>query len=128
MPFGANFFVSPTGSKHLREMKTSTNDKNQWPSRHPPIFLKWWTITLLYVYCSGLQTRITAEKHTSDSQQQAMQQLIYASTLGLNWPELPKMWGRSNLYCQLLTKNEQLANHSPYPSYSPYPSSLVKQC
>ena len=41
MRFGATFFVSSTGSKHLGEMKTSTNDENQWPSRHPPIFLKW---------------------------------------------------------------------------------------
>ena len=26
MRFGANFFVSPTGSRHLGEMKTNTND------------------------------------------------------------------------------------------------------
>ena len=36
MRFGAKFFASPTGSRHLRVMKTSTNDdKYMWPSRHP---------------------------------------------------------------------------------------------
>ena len=28
MRFGATFFVRSTGSKHLRKMKTSTNDGN----------------------------------------------------------------------------------------------------
>ena len=28
MRFGANFFVSLTSSRHLGEMKTSTNDEN----------------------------------------------------------------------------------------------------
>ena len=28
MQFGAKFFVSSTGSRHLGEMKTSTNDDN----------------------------------------------------------------------------------------------------
>ena len=28
MRFGAKFFVSPTGSRHLGEMITSTNDPN----------------------------------------------------------------------------------------------------
>ena len=28
MRFGANFFVSPTGPRHLWEMKTRTNDEN----------------------------------------------------------------------------------------------------
>ena len=26
--FGAKFFMSPTGSRHLEEMKTSTNEDN----------------------------------------------------------------------------------------------------
>ena len=33
-------------TRHLGEMKTSTNDDNKWPSRHSTIFLKWWTVTL----------------------------------------------------------------------------------
>ena len=33
--------MSPRGLRHLREMKTSTNDENHWPSRHPPIFLEY---------------------------------------------------------------------------------------
>ena len=28
MRFGATFFMSSTGSRHLAEMKTSTNDEN----------------------------------------------------------------------------------------------------
>ena len=28
MRFGGKFFVRSTGSRHLREMKTSTNDEN----------------------------------------------------------------------------------------------------
>ena len=38
------FFVSSnlqsTGSRRLGAMKTSTNDENYWPVRHPTIFLK----------------------------------------------------------------------------------------
>ena len=38
MRFVANFFMSPTGSRHLGEMKTSTNDLNLVAIKAPSNF------------------------------------------------------------------------------------------
>ena len=39
--FSAMFFVRPTGSCLIGEMKTSINDEKKWRTRHPQIFQKW---------------------------------------------------------------------------------------
>ena len=48
--FLARFFVSPTVSRHLGEMKTSTKDEKKWPSKAPSIFSEMVNAHLKYIY------------------------------------------------------------------------------